>query len=84
MSRPHPPGEPAGPSPSSPYLPPGTARGCRYCFDPHSPSLRRALTRPSPRPATPLVAADLAADLEFLHRLLKRQYAGYPDLLHQR
>ncbi|HEX2037036.1 MAG TPA: S41 family peptidase [Chloroflexota bacterium] len=76
--------EAGGEARSSPYLPPEAARGCRYCFDPHSPSLRRALTGPSPQPDTPLVAADLAADLEFLHRLLKRQYAGYPDLLQQR
>jgi hypothetical protein len=65
-----------------PYLPPATTEGCLYCFDPESPRLRAAL-RPQPRP-DPLPAGPLLADLAFLHQLLRRQYAGYPDWLQQR
>lgn len=69
-------------SESSPYLPPDLAQGCVYGFDPASPALRRALL-PQPRPNA-IPAAPFAADLPFFHDLLRRQYAGYPDLLQQR
>jgi hypothetical protein len=67
-----------------PYLPPDAARGCVYGFDPESPWLRAALTRPPPRADTPLPADALLDDLRFLHRLLRRQYAAYPDLFQDR
>ena len=66
---------------SSPYLPPDSAAGCRYALDPDSPGLRAALTGRSPSGDTALDAAALADDLDFLHRLLRQHYAGYPDLL---
>lgn len=76
----------AGVTPSqeaaSPYLPPAVARGCPYCFDPESPMLRAALLPHSRR--NPLPTAPFLADLVFLHQLLRRQYAGYPDWLQQR
>ena len=65
------------------YLPPATAAGCPYCFDPDSAGLRQALSQPRPRGETPLPSARLAEDVDWLHRLLRRQYAGYVDLLRQ-
>jgi hypothetical protein len=64
-----------------PYLPPEEARGCAYCFDPESHLLREALTAPAPANDTPLTRDALAEDLRFLHALMQKQYAGYPDLL---
>jgi hypothetical protein len=69
---------------SSHYLAPDDVRGCAYCFDPDSPTLRAALLAPPPREDTRLRAIALAEDLQFLHRLMRQQYAGYPDLLQHR
>jgi hypothetical protein len=69
------------PALASPYLPPDAARGCAYGLDPESPSLRAALTRPPLGPDSLLQTDALLDDLRFLHRLLRRLYAGYPDLL---
>ena len=79
------PADPAAlPAADLPYLPPEAARGCVYGFDPDSPSLRAALTRPSPQEDTPLPAAALLDDLRFLHRLLQRLRAASPELLQDR
>lgn len=67
---------------ASPYLPPAAARGCASCFDPANSLLQSALM-PHPRldrhPTGPFLAY-----LAFLHELLRRQYAGYPDWLQRR
>ncbi len=61
------------------YLPAADAASCPYCFDPGSAALRRALRQPRPRAGTLLPSAALAADLEWVRGLLRRQYAGYMD-----
>jgi len=65
----------------SPYLPPNAAFGCRYGLDPDSALLRHALTGTVGRVVD---TAELAGDLEFLHRLLQRVWAAYPALLRHR
>jgi len=69
---------------ASPYLPSDAAKGCPYCFDPDSALLRGALTAPSVDPDALLPADALVGDLRFFHQLLRKQYAGYPDLLQLR
>ena len=74
-----------GPSQApSPYLPPGAARGCAYCLDPDSQLLRQALTAPPPAEHAPIPTGALLDDLRFLHQLMRKQCAGYPDLLRHR
>ncbi|MGH2355084.1 MAG: hypothetical protein ACRDI2_06225 [Chloroflexota bacterium] len=69
---------------ASPNMPPEAARGCVYGFDPDSPLLRAALLAPPLREGTPIPSDALLDDLSFLHRLMRQQCAGYPDLLRQR
>ncbi len=62
-------------------LAPAAAAGCPYCFDPDSTSLREALSRHAPSAGAPIPAAALAEDVRWYHGLLRRQYAGYIDLV---
>ena len=64
-----------------PVLPPDAAQGCALLLDPESRDLRAALTAPAPAEDALLRTADLLDDLQLFHRLLRKQYAGYPDLL---
>jgi len=63
------------------YLAPEAGCGCPYCFDPDSTALRYALLRGGPGADTPIATADLAKDVRWYHQLLRRQYAGYIDLV---
>src|SRR5687768_9638263 len=63
------------------YLPAAQTGGGEFLFNPASASLRQALKRPAPRPGDLLDAAALADDLQFLRRGLRKQYAGYAELL---
>lgn len=57
----------------------GVAKG-----HPDSAALRSAFAGRRPNAAALFATAALHSDLVFLRRLLRRLYAGYPDLLHHR
>lgn len=65
------------------YLPPDLGGGSPYCFNPESSFLRASLTRHWNR-GDQLDTGALIEDVAFLHRLLQKQYAGYPELLQLR
>ncbi len=74
----------APPQPVSVYLPPERGGGSPYCLEPDSADLRRILTSPPPGEDTLLNAAALRADIPYLHMLLRKTYAAYPELSQHR
>ena len=66
------------------YLPPERARGARYCLDPDSEALRDIIGRGAVDADAPIERRALARDVEALHEILQKQYAGYPELLQHR
>jgi peptidase S41-like protein len=65
------------------YLPAELGGGSPYCFNPESSFLRASLTRQWSR-GDQLDTGGLIEDVAFLHTLLEKQYAGYPELLQLR
>ncbi len=72
-------GAPAGSSDI--YLSPAETGGKPFLFNPDSQALREIAKRKPPRPDDLLDARDLASDLAFLRAALRKEYAGYPELL---
>jgi hypothetical protein len=64
------------------YLPADKTGGNQYCLNPESKALRAALTRKPFATNERLDARALADDLVFLRRALRKEYVGYPVLLH--
>ncbi len=66
------------------YLAAALAGGATYCLNPDSAALRAAIGRQKVPAQALFPSAALARDIEELHRMLRKQYAGYPELLQHR
>lgn len=65
-------------------LDPQEAGGATYCLNPASAALRAAIKRQKILGSELFDSAALAADISALHEILRKQYAGYPELLQHR
>jgi hypothetical protein len=68
-------------APAGMYLPPAETGGSDYQFNPASPELRKAFKTEVRSKDDLFDVRDMAEDLVFLRRALRKQYPGYAELL---